>query len=262
MKGDGCGSVEMHNCETVASIDIFQASQAHHGDWTMHGWKQAPSTQLLIKNSSYLPCGSNWVPGHPLLVAAHRRKLCVPGECRTQDSRWVSLHTRTPSVLCWHEFVHAVPGHQCHMLHRVLLRTQNPAEGTPLAGSTPRWVMATCSRASWRLLPWAWLSASWSARPSPSDSVSHLSQATQSWPLTSDVSWSSCTVIPLSPRNRVPDALLWSRGWTKVQVCCCPRWQQTNDIPKQQRSTQRKEKLSAERIISTWSWAAAFVCFG
>ena len=60
-------------------------------------------------------------------------------------------------------------------------------------------------------------------------SLSHLGHATKSWPLKSDVSWSSCTVPPFGPRNRVPDPPLWfSRA--NQSVCCCPCWRQTKDI--------------------------------
>ena len=117
-------------------------------------------------------------------------------------------------------------------------------QDTLSAGSTPRWVMATCFLALWLPLHSVWHSASWSAKLLPSDSVSsHLSHATKSWPLKSDVSWSFCTVPPLGPRNRVPDPPLWFLR-ANQNVCCCPCWRQTKDIQQWKRPTRKLFLLS------------------
>ena len=128
-------------------------------------------------------------------------------------------------------------------------------QDTLSAGSTPRWVMATCFLALWLPLHSVWHSASWSAKLSPSDSVSsHLSHATKSWPLKSDVSWSFCTVPPLGPRNRVPDPPLWFLR-ANQNVCCCPCWRQTKDI-----QWKRPKQKGNQILVQLWTlWTLQYL---
>ena len=131
-------------------------------------------------------------------------------------------------------------------------------QDTLSAGSTPRWVMATCFLALWLPLHSVWHSASWSAKLLPSDSVSsHLSHATKSWPLKSDVSWSFCTVPPLGPRNRVPDPPLWFLR-ANQSVCCCPCWRQTKDI--QWKRPKQKGNQVLVRVVNSVNTSISWMC--